>query len=47
MRDDVTEHPTPAACGICGQTVQDPEAAIVTAASLLHVACVEESAAAA
>lgn len=34
-------------CGICGQPVAPREDAVVTAASVLHVHCVEQSAAAA
>ena len=34
-------------CGICGETIDDRDAAIVTATTILHVLCVEASAPAA
>ena len=47
----MTESPMPAvpirSCAICGEIVDRPEEAVVTASSVLHVACVEQSAAAA
>jgi len=46
----MSESPSPvhaAVCGICGERIEQRQDAVVTATSVLHVSCVEQSAAAA
>lgn len=47
----MAESPMPAnpmrCCGICGEAIEHPDEVVITASSALHVACVEQSAAAA
>ena len=43
-----TPVPMPSAvCRICGEMIQAGDEAVITATSILHVACIEQSAAAA
>jgi hypothetical protein len=45
MSDSVT--PIEPVCGICGEAIHQRDETVVTATSVIHVACIETSAAAA
>ena len=47
MSESLTPGTTIPRCAICGEPIEHAEPTVVTTASVLHVSCVEQSAAAA